>query len=109
MSPVLPLVATLIALFIPLLPNTAGAGDCQASCQLALARCMQSGGGDSCFKTWRGCVADKGCAGAYGVEPDRDTTDTSAPQASPRGSAAPPAQKPPARQPTKVPPSAPVF
>jgi hypothetical protein len=76
--------------------------------EATLARCMRSGG-DSCFKTWRGCVADKGCAGAYGLEPEADTADTSAPQALPRSSVPPSARKPPPRRPTKVPPSAPVF
>src|SRR5262249_42175053 len=109
MSTFLPLVAALIVLSIPSLASQAVAGDCQASCQLTLARCMQNGGGDSCFKTWRRCVADKGCEGAYGLEPERRTSDPSPPQACPRDSAPPSASKPSPRRPPKAPPSVPAF
>ncbi len=113
MSTFLPLVGALIVLSISSLPSTAVAGDCQASCQLTLARCIQNVG-DSCFKTWRSCVVDKGCEGAYGLaRREHGTSDTSAPQASPperpRGSAPPTAGGPPPRQPNKVPLSAPPF
>jgi hypothetical protein len=112
MSPILALIAALIVVVIASPEYEAVAGDCQASCQLTLARCIQSGG-SSCSKTWRSCVADKGCEGAYGLAREAGTADTPAPQASPRersapagaehaGSSAPPAAGgPPPRQPAK--------
>jgi hypothetical protein len=84
MSTVLPVVAALLVLFTASPTNKAVAGDCQASCQLALARCIQGGGDNACFKMWRSCVADKGCEGAYGLARELGTADTPSPQASPR-------------------------
>jgi hypothetical protein len=105
MPSVLPLVAALLLVAVASPPRQALAGDCQASCQLTLARCIQSGGGNACSKPWRSCVADKGCEGAYGLARELGTADTEPPQASPRerpASAAPPAGSgPPARQPNK--------
>lgn len=84
MALVLPLVAALVLLIGVPSPRWAEGGDCQVSCQLTLARCIQSGGDTSCFKPWRSCIADKGCEGAYGMVREPKASDTAAGQASPR-------------------------